>query len=433
MLNDRLTKWLSRKQPDRSVGNTIRRSITLSTDVGLIREQNQDRVACMRFCSRLNDVAPFVVIALSDGMGGMKDGAECASRTVAGFFDSIVRNRHLDEVSRISLAAEEANESVYRFAGGYGGATLSAVLVSELGAFIVNVGDSRIYAEVQASGVQLRRLTIDDSLAEIVGGNGRDLLQFIGMGEGLRVKAREVLDEASKVLITSDGVHFVDQNTLGTILYKAPELSVAANRINSLVRWCGAPDNASLAVFSLLGLKEQLFDEREPGIEFWDPFGDFYFSFGRDDKAYHENSYGVKYEKNSGGDGKSVDYIKGGVVSTKEGISHPGESDTNLKEFSLKKVSVSNADRMEELKKEIYKLQKESEKALVSTSSKVLEGKGTDDSSLKIKKVTAGSKRVPRSRKKAEEKNKKSEEGFQIIIEMDSGNREDSDEGSGKV
>ena len=59
--------------------------------------------------------------------------------------------------------------------------------------------------------------------------------------------------------------------------------------------------------------------------------------------------------------------------------------------------------------------------------------KGTDDSSLKIKKVTAGSKRVPRSRKKAEEKNKKSEEGFQIIIEMDSGNREDSDEGSGKV
>ena len=145
---------------------------------GMIREQNQDRVACMRFCSRLNDVAPFVVIALSDGMGGMKDGAECASRTVAGFFDSIVRNRHLDEVSRISLAAEEANESVYRFAGGYGGATLSAVLVSELGAFIVNVGDSRIYAEVQASGVQLRRLTIDDSLAEIVGGNGRDLLQY---------------------------------------------------------------------------------------------------------------------------------------------------------------------------------------------------------------------------------------------------------------
>lgn len=429
MLSDRLIKWLSREQPDKSSGNTTRKAFALSTDVGLIREQNQDRVAYIRVSGSSNGNKPFLAVALSDGMGGMQNGAECAVRTIAHFFDSLVRNRSVDDALRLSLAVKDANEAVYKYAGGYGGATLSALLISEDGPVIINVGDSRIYAEPMAGLGQLKRLTRDDSMAEIVGGSGRELLQFIGMGESLRVKCAIVNEEFNRVVLTSDGVHFISQETLAVILAKAPDLGVATNRLNTLVRWSGAPDNATLAMLSLAELRRTLSKDYESAVECVDPFGDCYFGWGREEVQsadsngglHHKDVQDIPREINSGAtDSKflGASSVDGEVLDKGQGAVQVGGQVEGL----ITRKSI------EEIKKEIARIQGEIKSAPIESSSKDIE-----ESEFPKRKTPSGTKRITRSRKKPQGKNKKNGESLQIVIEMDSNHREDSDESSGKV
>jgi len=275
MLNERLTKWLSRKVPEQGTNFTSVLPIVLTTDQGLIRTENQDRIAVMRVNAISGGCKPFVAIALADGMGGMKDGAGCAIKAISSFFHALVHNRNLSSQERIELAVYNANSAVNEFSGGYGGSTLSAVLISPNETpLLANIGDSRIYAiSVQGIEKNVLRLTIDDSLEESVGGYGRDLLQFVGMGDGLKPHISLLSKKAEKILITTDGVHFINQNTLYDILLNAPESKQIADRLSAVVRWCGAPDNASMAIFDLPELSKSLKLDGESGIEIWDPFG----------------------------------------------------------------------------------------------------------------------------------------------------------------
>ena len=49
----------------------------VATEVGGVRADNQDRVAIARIRDRTGRT--FVVAGLADGIGGMRDGAECAA------------------------------------------------------------------------------------------------------------------------------------------------------------------------------------------------------------------------------------------------------------------------------------------------------------------------------------------------------------------
>jgi hypothetical protein len=178
-------------------------------------------------------------------------------------------------LERLELAADIANMALYEISKGRGGATLSALLVtSDQGAFTLNIGDSRIYAVVAGDkGEEVIRLTIDDSLEEIVGGNGKDLLQFVGMGVGLKPHVDVVQQNAKRILVSSDGVHFIRHETLCDSLLYARDLNEVAEQLVTLATWRGAPDNASLAVANLPELSQSLSENEETGIEIWDPFG----------------------------------------------------------------------------------------------------------------------------------------------------------------
>lgn len=275
MLNEHLIKWLSRGVADKSTGSTARPSIAIATDIGLVRKENQDRVACMTFSPKTNQGFPFFVVALSDGMGGMKDGAQCASRAIATFFSSLVRHKNVSFVDRMQSAALEANENVFAYSRGYGGATLTAVLVSLDGSAIsLNVGDSRIYAEAGVERKFLDRLTVDDSLEEMVGGHGRDLLQYIGMGEGLKAHVKYVTPDFDKLLLTSDGVHFVHQKAMEDVFVNSLDPSQAVSRLSALARWSGGPDNASLAVLSIARIEKLLRENDAESLDVWDAFSE---------------------------------------------------------------------------------------------------------------------------------------------------------------
>jgi serine/threonine protein phosphatase PrpC len=216
----------------------------------------------------------FIVVALVDGMGGMQNGSKCATHTLSSFFNAIIRFRQKSPNERLELAANIANMAVYEFSKGGGGATLSALLVSvDQDACVLNVGDSRIYATLaEDEAKKIIRLTVDDSLEEAVGGHGKELLQFVGMGEGLRPHITVVPQNAKRILITSDGIHFIHHETLCEALLYTQGLTQVSEQLLSLARWRGAPDNASLAITNLQELTQSLTINEETGVEIWDSF-----------------------------------------------------------------------------------------------------------------------------------------------------------------
>jgi serine/threonine protein phosphatase PrpC len=263
--------WLSRSVPERAVLQAFDfPAVVLTTDVGLQRTENQDRVAALSFNALSGE--RLIAIAVVDGMGGMRDGAQCATLALASFFRGLLSFGGQPLQHRANQAVSFANEAVFRYANGKGGSTLSAIVTDgRANLCIVHVGDSRVYAFGKNGRVE--RLTKDDSLAEAVGGHGRELLQFVGMGPEMRAFLGPIDRETKNIAITSDGIHFVDQSTLQSILNNSSNVRSAAERLAALARWCGGPDNASAAFVDLHTLAQQ--DPPEDGViaQIWDPFG----------------------------------------------------------------------------------------------------------------------------------------------------------------
>lgn len=274
MIREKLTRWLGRPSPDRSVQAPGDIPVVISSDVGSLREQNQDRVAVMRV-SPGGNTKPFIAIALADGMGGMRDGAACAAMTISSFFFGLIKFRGLPPERRMERAAQIANEDVFAFSNAEGGATLSAVLFRPSDEpILINVGDSRIYAACGAEKEnEIRRLTVDDSIEEALGGHGRDLLQFIGMGPSLKPHVLGIPHDSRRLIITSDGVHFINKETMSDIILNSADNKQVAERLGALVRWSGAPDNASLVMATISSTFDALLRNEDVGIEVWDHFG----------------------------------------------------------------------------------------------------------------------------------------------------------------
>ncbi len=277
----RLKQWFMRKTPDGSVRQLAQLPLAISSDIGNIRTENQDRVGVLR--AQGTSQRSFLVAVLCDGMGGMIDGAECASLAAATFLSSCIRNRNLEPTERLKMAVESANVSVNDEYHEKGGATLSAFLIDSEGSFVaINVGDSRIYC---FSENKLQQLSEDDTIAgqfkhdDEPSRLSNELLQFIGMGTDLEphIISLPKLDSISQLLMTSDGTHFVDNGTMESIVRYSSEPSFTATRLIELAKWCGGKDNASVVVAdklsSLLSIEGM---EASPSgmVEIWDAYGD---------------------------------------------------------------------------------------------------------------------------------------------------------------
>ena len=272
-----INSWLMR----RAVPNAIRRvadfSLALGSDVGLVRKENQDRVAIARLTNGRGH--NYVVGILCDGMGGMELGGTCATLAVSSFLTSCHRNAFLTPKGRLSQATLDANNAVYDVFSGSGGTTLSAFLYEDDNNFIgVNVGDSRIYSISKT----IDQLTVDDTLSGHFDGeiakdhnHGRnDLLQFVGIGKDIEPHIIEFPEKGKDTLfmLTSDGVHFLPKEIMHTISTVANEPGLIIRRLLEVSKWCGGRDNASLIVFSRESLLSETNDENL--VEIWDSFGE---------------------------------------------------------------------------------------------------------------------------------------------------------------
>jgi len=274
MLEQIIERWLSKPaSSSRGIHSVADFPMVLATDLGLKRNENQDRIAALRVHGGHPSSKSFTCVAVCDGMGGMSNGSACATLTLASFLSALVYNRHTPPLDRLNTAARFANQKVFDFAAGKGGATLSAVLLEAGDAYSANVGDSRIYFEAaEGNERRLQRATVDDNLAEAFGGNGRELVQFVGIGEGISPHVSSLSKHAESFIITTDGAHFIDEGIFSTIFLNSSTVLQAVERLVAVARWLGGPDNATLAAFKRDLLHQAPAPIEEAIIELWGAF-----------------------------------------------------------------------------------------------------------------------------------------------------------------
>ena len=286
-----LSAWFMRRTALRGVRRVAQFDGALASDIGSVREENQDRVALVRGRDRLGQ--PFILAVLADGMGGMKSGSECAALTLGTFIDSVMTDAQLSMDASdewLVRGAHRANKAVHKKYAGQGGSTLvAAVLMNGFSPRWLSVGDSRAY---QAGKGVLNQLSLDDTLDGQLGkageGRRRDLLQFIGIGDALEPHIGTIGSDAETVLLTSDGVHFIDADLLAKVVHYAPNLGYCASRLTELAKMLGGPDNASVVALSFNALMVNIETYLNDVYEVWDPFGELQVMFDR--RAYQSVS-----------------------------------------------------------------------------------------------------------------------------------------------
>ncbi|WP_178137951.1 PP2C family protein-serine/threonine phosphatase, partial [Moritella viscosa] len=247
--------------------------------MGIVRTENQDRLVLLR--AQVTSEKSFLVGVLCDGMGGMVDGKGCAELAVSSFISSCIRHRNLNLKDRLLKAVHSSNDAVYNKYQGDGGATLSAfILDSDKQLEAVNVGDSRIYI---VTNNDFKQITTDDTIAgqfpnKFLGSEmSHRLLQHIGIGPSLEPHSIDLpcIDNISKILLTSDGSHYIAHDTLKRMISPSLPSGEITRRLISVAKWCGGHDNASALLLTDLPSLFLTSEEVHTGtIDVWDPFGD---------------------------------------------------------------------------------------------------------------------------------------------------------------
>ena len=258
-IQTQLTTWLLRRTPTGGVRRVAPLAAAIASEMGNIRADNQDRAVIARGRDRHGRY--YAIMAVADGIGGMRDGAACASLAIGALVAALDQQAQLGDIDGehwIRKAVFAADEAVFAQSRGDGGSTLVAlVLRPGFSIHWLSVGDSRVYS---STGKSLAQMSVDDTIAGQLGKNVEGaseqskLLQFIGMGSELEPHIAELAHgESDAVLLTTDGVHF---------------LSSTPNWLGQIV------NNATVAMISLLANWEPDGRPTYPCLEVWDAFGE---------------------------------------------------------------------------------------------------------------------------------------------------------------
>ena len=143
--------------PPRRASRDAEPQVSVRTDLGRVREVNEDSV-----------LARYPVYLVADGMGGHSRG-DVASRTTIEVIDAAIPAGRPTAAAAVVEAVHAANAAVRALgAEAVSGTTLTGMAVSasaegERYWTIVNVGDSRVYSW---SGRTLTQLTVDHSVVQ---------------------------------------------------------------------------------------------------------------------------------------------------------------------------------------------------------------------------------------------------------------------------
>jgi PPM family protein phosphatase len=338
-LQQNLYNWFMRKTISGAIRRVADLPMAIATDIGLVRKENQDRAAIIRI--QLSENKPTIIAVLCDGMGGMADGAICSSLATSIFLSTYVQNINIPIKDRIISSVKQANDAIFAKYNGTGGSTLSAFIMdNQEGILGVNVGDSRIYS---IEDHVLSQMTIDDTLEGQLARDNEDaygrneLLQYIGMGQGIEPHIISLSDstKSPNILLTSDGIHFLDKRTMELITENATDSALAIKRLIELAKWCGGHDNASAIVANFYTMTLENSNLNRGELEVWDAFGELRVIIAQNSTTNTESSKSVL-------EIKTVNKEK--VVKKPRNQKRSTSTSSSLKEKKIKKKEGEHAE-----------------------------------------------------------------------------------------
>ena len=249
-----------------------------STDVGMVRNNNQDAVVSFFHTSRSSEEQPdFGLFIVADGMGGHHDGEKASAMAARIMATYVATNIYLPMLSSgyndhdndrppitevLVDAVQKANADVFVKVP-EGGTTLTSVAVIGDLAYVVHVGDSRVYL-VTKDGLEqvtrdhslVRRLIELNQLTEEEAADHPQknvLYRAIGQSESLEVDAiTRRLPPNSRLLLCSDGLwNQVDDKEIGEIVMTHDNPQEACDKLVALANTRGGTDNITTVLLMI--------------------------------------------------------------------------------------------------------------------------------------------------------------------------------------
>ncbi len=242
-----------------NVSNAIK--VVRQTDVGQIREHNEDAVA--------SDLSIGLVL-LADGMGGYKAGevaSEIAALVIAAeVTESMQGKPRISASLMLQDAVKKTNAIIYEISQNEPqcagmGTTLVVALYANNKVVVGHIGDSRMY---RLRGETLMQLTEDHSMVQeqinaglitreqaLVSTNKNLVTRALGVDPEVVLELQEFDVEVGDIyLLCSDGLSdLVQDDEIKNILLEMPSsLSQAANKLIQTANEYGGTDNISVVI-----------------------------------------------------------------------------------------------------------------------------------------------------------------------------------------
>lgn len=246
-----------------------------ATDVGMVRSNNQDAVLSFFFTSRSADDRPdFGLFMVADGMGGHHDGEKASAMAARIMATTVINNIYLPMLigdsgsdrppitETLINAVNKANAEVINRVP-EGGTTLTAITIIGDLAYLVHVGDTRVYL-IAKDGVE--QITRDHSLVQRLIELGQltpqeaadhpqknVLYRALGQSEQLEVDAiTRRLPPSSRLLICSDGLwNQVNDQEISEIALSCDDPQQACDKLVALANTRGGTDNITTILLQI--------------------------------------------------------------------------------------------------------------------------------------------------------------------------------------
>ncbi|MDQ6671696.1 MAG: protein phosphatase 2C domain-containing protein [Chloroflexota bacterium] len=239
--------------------------IGLATDVGRVREANEDALLALRPEGARDGQ---VLVAVADGMGGHKAGEVASALAVESLRQALQESEpSVSADALLTHATQLANRTIWEAARvdlakeGMGTTLVCALLTADGHAVIANVGDSRAYAFVGGAAT----LTTSDHTwvnEQVLSGQMSEqdarsspmrnlLTRALGTTATVEVDVFDglQLEVGDAVILVSDGVTgYLDEDDFTAVLHETATAQAAAERIVDAAVERGGADNATAVV-----------------------------------------------------------------------------------------------------------------------------------------------------------------------------------------
>lgn len=231
------------------------------TDTGRTRTANQDYVFC-----RDSAVGSFPnLFIVADGMGGHNAGDTASRMCVEEVVSQIEKSTKVTPIGIFEQAVASANEKVFEASfsdkalNGMGTTIVASVVLGDT-AYIVNVGDSRLYVYKNT----LRQVTVDHSLVEEMVQSGKlhkedmrthpnknIITRALGTNKEVKADCFEIeVDEGDVLLLCSDGLsNMLEDEKIEDIIRKnKDDMKMTGEQLVKEANDAGGKDNISVVL-----------------------------------------------------------------------------------------------------------------------------------------------------------------------------------------